>query len=254
MKVIIKGVIIIAVLYLMPVKPSHAIDVSVGSGFMYYTWEEHLSGGNVKETGYLPTLHGYVAGAPLKEVSELRLRFDVQGFVGQVDYDTKTQVGTPVQTDSDYWGIKASGSAGWRLTSGQSYVKPFIGLAYSFWKRDIESTNIAIGYPEYYNILYSKVGIQTSITFEHANTIQLTFSADPMLWTREEVDYPGAGKVVVTNGRRLGWTLEGVMTWWQLEAKAYWQAVRLGTSNVVSGLQQPKSDQDMIGFQLGYLF
>jgi hypothetical protein len=95
-------------------------------------------------------------------------------------------------------------------------------------------------------------GIKTKKVVD--SIIQLSFSLDPTLWTREQVDFPGVGRVVLQNGRRLGWTIEGRILWRHLEAKGYWQATRFGTSNQVSGLSQPKSDQDMVGFQIGYRF
>jgi hypothetical protein len=252
---------------------SFGLEISVAPGFMYYTWKEHPPGGDVKESGYLPTIVGSIADAPSKQnMPELRLYLDVKGFFGQVDYDTRTQSGTPLNTDSSYWGFKFDGRTGWRLMAlDHSYIEPFIGLVYGIWVRDIENTTVTPlgpvqGYSEFYQTLNGRIGIQTSVSLKVDSlfgfrpkdvldtVIQLGFSMDPMLWTREQIDYPGVGRVVLQNGRRLGWTIEGGMLWWRLDTKVFWQAVRLGTSNIVSGLYQPKSDQDMVGFQLGYHF
>jgi hypothetical protein len=274
---IFAGVIIVLDL-IVAVMPVQALELGVDVGAMYYTWEEHVSGGNVTESGYLPTIGGSIAGVPLKKyVPELRLDFDAKGFYGQVGYDTKTQSGIQVNTDSSYWGFKFGGNTGWRMMAlDQSYVEPFIGLVYDLWVRDIENATFptlvppfaatASGYSELYQTLRGRVGLQTSVSLKVDSIlgirpkgvvdsiIKLSFSVDPMIWTREQVDFPGVGRVVIQNGRRLGWTIEGGMLWWHLEVKGYWQAIRFGASNVASGLLQPKSDQDRIGFQLGYKF
>jgi hypothetical protein len=258
--------------------PTFALEISVAPGFMYYTWVEHLPGGDVKESGYLPTLSGSITGVPLKrDIPELRLNFDANSFYGKVDYDTRTQSGTPVSTDSSYWGFTLDGRAGWRMRAlDQSYVEPFIGLAYDLWVRDIENTTFptsmppfigtAQGYTELYQVLHGRIGIQSSVSLKVKSMfgiktrkavdsiIQFSFSLDPTLWAREQIDYPGVGRVVLQNGRRLGWTIEGGILWWHLEAKSYWWATRFDTSNQVSGLSQPKSDQDMVGFKIGYQF
>ena len=238
---------------------SQPIDLAISGGVAYYTWKENTSVGTPKESGAIWTIDGSIGAAPFEKLPDLRLHGDAQLFFGRVGYDTFIQgTGTPVNTDTDYFGLKFEGGAGWRITYRETSVEPFLGLAYRIWWRDILTTSVATGYLEWYRTLYGRIGIQAKHTLKKGITLYTTFSLDPMLWAEEKV-YLGE-TLTFENGRQAGWEIEGGARWNHLEATGYWQATRFGESNVVispgcpNGCIQPKSDQDIIGFKVGYLF
>lgn len=230
-----------------------------------YTWKEKTSCGTLVETGPRLAGGGHVSGAPLAPLPALRLRFDAQVALGLVDYDTAVQSGSfciPVDTETFYAEFKTEGSVAWRLVLGDSRLEPFLGLAFRTWLRDILDTDSVQGYPEYYRLLYGRLGLR--LLHEAAEDLRFTgtFSIDPMLVARETIDWEGiTGETLqVKNGERVGWTLEAGAHMRQFDLTAYWQAVRLGESNSVScnnGLNiclQPESEQDIVGFRFGFVF
>ncbi|RLJ71104.1 hypothetical protein BCF55_1396 [Hydrogenivirga caldilitoris] len=107
----------------------------------YFLWKEFSPAG-----GKLLEESGFLLG--------LGLRGDVGYFTGKaelyggtVDYDGQTQVGDPVQTDTNYIGTSLAG--GMWFETGK--VIRFRGEAlyhFDLWVRDIESTSEAVGYSE----------------------------------------------------------------------------------------------------------
>jgi len=260
MKKTVVGMAFLVVFCLIQVSLAHAIEAGVDVGTAYYRWWEFTTLGVIKEAGNIRTVGGHIAGVPLQKLPALKLRGNVLLFHGQVDYDTKTSLGTPVKTTSNYLGFKVEGNTGWCFVYEQTCIEPFLGLAYRIWERDIDSTSIVQGYPELYSALYGKIGMRVDHKPQEGITIYTAWSIDPMLWARERIDWTSISgeTLVVNNGRRVGWTIEGGAHWNYFEALAYWQATRLGKSNEVScsGIIcfQPKSFQDVIGFKVGYLF
>lgn len=252
------------IFYMIHVSLVHAIQYGLYVGEAYYNWKEYTRCGTVEESGSIWTLGGHVAGAPLVNVTPLRFRGDVEVFTGRVFYDTyygPAPACNPDGVDSNYLGYKVEGKTGWQIILGRVQVEPFLGLAYRGWRRGIGS-NVAAGYPEWYGTLYGQVGLRISYELSRDITLSSNLSADPMFWAKEKIDWTEiSGETLkATNGRRLGWTIEGGTRWKHLEATVYWQATRLGKSNEIScqgGASicwQPKSLQDIIGLKLGYLF
>ena len=146
---------------LLAIAETQPVDLAISGGMASYTWKENTAVGNPKESGAIWTIDGNIGAAPFGKAPQLRLGGDAQVFFGRVDYDTFIQTtGTPVNTDTDYFGLKFEGGAGWT----------------------------------------------------------------------------------------------------HLEATVYWQATRFGKSNEVvssgcpTGCLQPKSDQDVVGIKVGFVF
>ncbi|GEM_PF-2980749 len=264
---------------------AHALEISHQLGVAYYTWKEYTSLGTVKESGPIGTLGWSLSSSLPPEAKTLMAHAHFEIFGGQVDYDTKTQIGIPVNTNTDYLGFKVEGSMGWAIVLRSTYesmeqlqkriktkkikilktnkkrivtfVEPFVGLAFRYWDRVIESSvdvqgNPASGSVELYSNIYARIGTNVSHMLNGHTTLYANFSLDPMLWASERVDI---GQILVlSNGKRLGWEVEAGTRIKQVNFDVYWQATRLEKSNVVGCCFQPKSDQDIIGIKFGYLF
>jgi hypothetical protein len=260
-KAMIAGLTFVILIGVGSMPAAIALEAGVDVGTAYYNWQEQTSCGTAEETGPIATLGGYISGVPDKRQPALRLRSDLEFFMGQVDYDTFYGACIASPHDTNYWGVKLEGSGGWRIAIGKHYLEPFLGFAYRTWQRDIES-RAAQGYPEWYRTFYGRIGIRSSVKLSPGLTFKSAFSLDPMLAAREEVDWRSVAgfreKIHIKNGRRLGWSVQTGIQLNHLEVVAYWQATRLGKSHSVScgstTCFQPKSSQDVIGFKLGYLF
>jgi hypothetical protein len=262
MKSMFLGTILCLLTIFLAPPVSYPLELGVDLDLAYHSWREHTSLGNLKESGGIWTVGGFIGGNFFGRIPALRLQGDAELFFGRVDYDTKTTTGIPSNTESAYLGVKAEGSAGWLFDYGRTHLEPFLGIAYRGWERNIESTGVAQGYPEYYNIIYSKVGIRADHRLSPEMVLHGALSLDPMLWAEEEIDWTSVSgeTLVVRNGKRLGWTIEGGARWKHWKATGYWHAIRLGKSSEVSCLSgtsicfQPKSDLDTVGMTIGYLF
>jgi hypothetical protein len=257
-----------------------AIESRLDVGSAYYTLQEDTSQGTLKESGPIWTLGLSLSSSLTPETKTLRGHANVEVFWGQVDYDSKTQSGVPVNTDTNYRGFKIEASTGWPIvyqTDDESdelreqfkakgikilksnkkrvlfSVEPFIGLAVRWWDRMVENAAPTPGRIELYRTFYARAGILGSWMPKKSTEIYWAFSADPMLLAQERTQN-STGVLFLENGRRLGWEFEAGGRFQKISATAYWQATRLGESDVVSGYSQPKSDQDIIGLKLGYLF
>ena len=248
---------------------AHALEWGTKVSIESYTWKEETACGTLKENGPQLTGGGYLSGTPLAQAPPLRLRGVLQLSLGWVDYDTVVQSlnqsglsCTPENTDTFYLGFKGEGDVGWRMAFGRSRIEPFLGLAYRTWLRSIQDGPTASGYPEIYRLLYGRVGLRAGHEMQNGIGLNVSLSADPVLWARETIDWEGVtGETLrVKNGRKVGWTMEAGAHWPWFDLTAYWQAIRLGESNRVSCYSgtrvcvQPDSKQDAIGLQLGYLF
>jgi hypothetical protein len=117
----------------------------------------------LKESGFLfgP---GYTYWTELE--SHVTLKPTVELFFGTVDYDGQTQTGIPATTDVDYFGFKAEGDIGRRLSFPEGlYIEPFGGLGIRFWYRDINdgTTNTGsptLGYTEEWFVFNARLGLR----------------------------------------------------------------------------------------------
>ena len=264
-----------------------AVEYRLEGSVAAYRWVEDLgSRDDVKEFGPVLQLGGYVSGFPYisgsPSAAALTLRGDVRLLVGRVEFDTFNQdlltgVLTPAKTHTSYIGFTQEGSVGLRQGGEGGYLEPFLGLGYRWWWRDVGSDT---GYPEYYRLIYGRIGMRTEHGLSQTLKFRTTFSIDPLLWAREQIDLTDFAylddrfapavlvegqRVTVRNGRRSGWTLEAGLRQGSLDVAGYWHAVRLKESNRVicyDSVQplarrecwQPHSNQDIFGLRVGVAF
>lgn len=246
--------------------PAWAVEYRLDGSVAAYRWVEHTGSLDVKESGPVLQLGGYVSGFPSEADPTLTLRGDVHLLVGRVNFDTAllTSPGTPVATHTVYVGTTQEGSLGKRIGGERGFVEPFVGLAYRWWLRQIESTDTVTGYPEWYRTLYARLGVRWNANLSAHVGVFGVLSVDPMLFAQEQVDWTNTiynQTLTVRNGKRPGWTVEAGLRQGTVDLSAYWQATRFGESNSVAcnvppafRCGQPQSDQDIIGLKVGAQF
>lgn len=261
------------------VLPVWAVEYRLEGDVAAYRWVEDLGSIEVKESGPVFQFGGYVSAAPSKSAAAMTLRGDLRVLVGQVDYegfnqDLSTGALTPATTDTTYLGITPEVSVGLRQGVESGYLEPFVGLGYRWWWRDIGGNT---GYPEYYNLIYSRLGLRMEHEIAGNLKFHSTFSVDPVLWARETIDLTESAfldsggalvqgqRFTVKNGLRPGWTIEVGLQQARVNLTGYWQAVRIDESNSVRCYDsvnpasrrscfQPKSQQDIFGLRVGLSF
>jgi len=239
--------------------------VSAGNTGIYakvesFTWKEYGDNGSqlLKESGPIYAVGGSVSP---DTVGSLVLRAKGELFIGTVDYDGQTQSGRPVETDTDYTGLKAEGDLGWRITeTDDCSLEPFVGLGYRRWQRDIQDTVGAIGYEETWRSLYSRLGIRG----EYTGSGQLTAFAEAgvkmPLSTENKVDLSVMGLPTVTlrPGNEASAFAETGLKWIRFKASLFYEGMRFSKSHpvIVSNVRvwQPESKADIFGINVGMDF
>ncbi|WP_457638869.1 hypothetical protein [Persephonella sp.] len=137
--------------------PAFAVELSYS--VKSFTWKEYDSAGKqlLKESGFLHQIgikHSF-------STESLYITPSLGVEVGSVNYDGQTQTGTPVSTDTNYWGVLT------RIAVGTNIKLFFVesGLGYDYWKRNIESKSSAIGYAETWSQFYIplQIGIKKKL-------------------------------------------------------------------------------------------
>ncbi|MBI5419683.1 MAG: hypothetical protein HZA60_06320 [Deltaproteobacteria bacterium] len=229
-----------------------------------FKWKEFDDGGNrlLKESG--PRYGVGYSGSLIRDRAFFRPRAEY--FRGTVDYDGQTQSGTPVQTDTGYWGLKIEGDAGGIIPlANWISVEPFGGLGYSYWVRDIKSTGQAIGYKEYWDSVYLRLGLRGEGGPESSPSLK-AFGVIGVKWpfsNTNTADLPGIGKVKLEPGHDPSLFAETGIRYRFLSAAFFYDSMRFSKSAEViipvSQTQtlvvfQPKSTADIFGVNLGLVF
>jgi hypothetical protein len=250
-------------------QPAQAVEYQLDATLATYHWTEYPAQVDPppEELGPMLLLGGFVAGSPLAAKPHFTLRGDARLMLGRVNYDTAliSSPSTRVSTQTFYLGFTQEGSVGWRTTGPHWRVEPFLGVAYRWWVRNIESTENVSGYPEWYHTIVGRVGLRLEQVAaaprakDAAEPLRLygVVSADPLLWSQEVVDLTDVGgtSVVLENGLRLGWTMEVGLRQGAATIGLFWQGMRFGESNVAPpGLLQPESSQDILGLKIAASF
>jgi hypothetical protein len=185
-------------------------------------------------------------------------------LLGNVDYETAliSAPSTPISTETEYVGSFQEVSVGWRIQQPRGFMEPFGALSYRWWLRSIQSNSTVLGYDEWYYTLVGRLGVRGELRASKDSAAYWELSGDPMLWAREDIDLEDAfGETLrVSNGKRMGWTVETGWRGRRGDLGVFWQAVRFGESDVVpcsispSGCLQPKSNQDIVGVKTALTF
>ena len=201
MKKIIGSVCVLFIIGLVTfIEPSvvfAADEYDVYAKIESFTWKEFDGGSQLlKESGPIYGIGLSVKGDIFKSLT-LKTRGEL--FMGSVDYDGQTQAGTPVETDTDYKGLKIEVDGGRKIIEKEeSSFEPFVGLGVRRWTRDIQSTGSAIGYEETWKSLYARLGIRG----DHTNPNKLIVFAEAAvklpIYNENEIDGSAFGVGDVT--------------------------------------------------------
>ncbi|WP_293445733.1 hypothetical protein [Persephonella sp.] len=215
-----------------------------------FTWKEYEAGKQLlKESGFLHEFgfsHRFDA-----EVLYIKPYAGIE--IGSVKYDGQTQSGTPVKSDTNYWGVLT------RVCVGKEIGLFFgeTGIGYDYWKRNLE-TSSAIGYTETWSQFYVplRVGIQTKMKDtklygfgEYRINIRTKNepSISPVtLKPKADLFFTIGGGVEV---KRLKFELSYSYDRWKKSDKEYY----ISGGNVYA-VWQPKSKREIIRITAGYSF
>lgn len=241
----------------------------------YFSWEEYFGGRRLlQEEG---PLFGFGGGARLA-LYRKSLMLKVQGevFGGDVNYRGQTQQNTvtpslsqrPVSTSVVYFGTKLETDIGWRMPLGEWSAEPFAGLGYRWWFRKLEdSTTIDTsgnvvpvgGYTELWQTLYTRLGMRGSYSPAGDLAYFAEFGGKYPFLNRNSADLSAAGDITLEPDPRWSLFSEIGVSYGRLRAALYYEGFRFGQSALVPigggvSLLQPKTDSDIFGINVGWIF
>lgn len=242
----------------------------------YFTWEEFKPAGTriVKEEGLLVGAGG-MARLNLYD-KKLMLKLKGELFGGDVHYNGHTQQDTlnpaqserPAKTDVIYFGTKAESDLGWRLPLSDVSFEPFAGLGYRWWLRALqETTALDTGgnpFPvgasaEFWMSFYSRLGARAAWNFAKDLTLFAEGGGKYPFYNENRADLPGGGSVTVKPGNEWSAFGEIGVTYKRFRPTLYYEGFRFSQSSVVpvgnnTGVLQPRSDSDIFGINLNWVF
>jgi hypothetical protein len=256
--------------------------------FQYFTWEEFRDGASIlKEKGLLVGVGGTVR----LDLYDRKLMLKAKGelFGGEVSYNGHTQQSflpppnppntpdptseRPVKTDVAYFGIKAESDLGWRFPIAQGSFEPFVGLGYRWWLRNLEGSTasdangnplLVGGYPEYWQSLYTRLGARAAWSFSGDLSLFAEAGGRYPLYNENLADFPGTGRVAIMPGRAWSAFAEIGASCKRFRPSIFYEGFRFSPSptvrafstieNAIVGVSQPKSDSDIFGVNLGWIF
>lgn len=223
-----------------------------------FKWEELDNGSKLlEESGMI-----YGVGSLIRSDNRNAFNFKFKGelFGGSVDYDGQTQEGTPVKTDTDYFGFKLEGDSGYRfMIAEKSSLEPFVGLGLRWWKRDIQSTDEGIGYEETWSSFYVRAGIYGDHMISGQAKVFLEGGAKFPLYTRNEPDFSefGLENPTLEPGSEVSLFAEAGLKWSKIKVAVFYEGMRFSESDLddtYNAFYQPESKADMFGVNIGLSF
>jgi hypothetical protein len=227
----------------------------------YFTWREHDGDRRLlKESG--PRLRLGAARAYNK--SDITFTPRIDGTFGYVDYDGQTQGGTPVETKVRYvgFGVGADVGAIYHL-KGDSSLEPYMGLGWSYWRRDLRSTTQATGYLETWDSFFARGGAKGEVdlksgskTFRGYGELGLKLP----LSTYNSAKFPGVGRVKTDPKGNVSLYGSAGLKLDRWKVGLFYDSWRFQASEVTPvadgafGLMQPKSRADIFGLEASRAF
>ena len=175
-------------------------SVSAGLSALDFGYTEYSESGHVldEENGWLKGFktrleHTWRESAYFASIEALYLS-------GTVQYDGRTQIGTPVEARTDESIIDLLTLAGFRNCSLlDRCIRLYAGLGYHYWKRLIHSAYTKTSSPqpvagilEYYNWTYATMGIRVPVLKQTQDEgLELDFRLNYMLQAQMEINFLG---------------------------------------------------------------
>jgi len=199
------------------------------------------------------------------ELNRLTFRPFLELYGGNVDYDGQTQGGTPFVTDTNYAGGRAGFDVGGVILRNPAFsLEPFVGFAFDYWERDIESGAGGIGYKETWRSTSARGGLRGEIG---AGWRRVRFFGEAALtWpfsNSNRADLPVIGTVEVRPKDKLGWSAEAGMRAGPVRIAFVYEMVNFSRSDetlvplgggIALSFLQPDSEYSVYGLTVGWLF
>lgn len=238
---------------------------TVGVGVERFLWREYDAGGDklLEEEG-----PRYFIGIDGERTMPSGWTYGFRGrlYTGEVDYDGQTRSGTPVESDSDYDGIRIALDFAHPLAAdgGASPVSVRFGLGLDWWSRSLQDTASTSGYSEDYRIPYLDLGLtyrwRERLGWYAEGGVKYPFAS------REEIEDLGPYDAIELEpegdlspylglGYRFTrrWDLEFVYATYRFDASDK-ERLTVGGAPSASVAWQPESRQDTAGLHLRYGF
>ncbi len=243
-----------------------APELAVEVGVENFRWQEFDDQGHRLLTEQGPRL---VAGAGLGNTvgrtAGWLYEFQVQGYLGQVDYDGQDSSGIFTSSDTDYRGGRAEITTGLRRPGRKSPLAADLLLAVGaeYWKRDINDSRNANGaavggFTEEYTVYYGRLGAAISWPHRHGESNFQAGGKRPFA-IDEDVD---VFNVTLSPGEE--WSAFAAYEYRLASSKGvslvrlYYDSFRFAKSDPksvgLSTVWQPESDMDIWGISFTHVF
>ncbi len=242
------------------------------AAFQSFTWKEFDDAGErlLKEHGPLGGV-GFSYHADLGgKYASLTLQPRIELFGGTVDYDGQTTTGTPVMSDTDYFGLKLEFDVGGKF-GGKFAVEPFGGLGIRTWWRDINNSytltgTYVYGYTEQWYSFYGRLGVKGDLSLGQDNKLFLEAGVKLPISTTNYIDDINVTYEAITlkPGNKTSLFAEAGVKLHLFRISAFYDSMRFKKSPIVYEYDpflpgvvaywQPKSEADIYGVRIGVSF
>jgi hypothetical protein len=132
--------------------PKHMWETGLGVGHLDY--EEEIYGLEVEISGVMYEIFGRYTYR-----DEIMVRADLAYAVGDLEYDGFTQLGFPIEDDTEDWILECRLLLGYDFSfEGNHRVTPYLGAGYRYWNDDIQGSG---GFERQIAYWYSPLGVET---------------------------------------------------------------------------------------------
>lgn len=242
-------------------------EFEIYGSFQRMTWKEFDEAGTqiLKESGPLAGIGGFLRYQD--DGSRIILRVQGEFFGGRTDYEGAEPSGSALRTDVKYFGSEWMGDAGLEIKAGDRMkLVPFGGGGVRWWIRSFDQSYSADGtlkkdYAEFWTSAFIKAGLRFEVTASEASPGALFVESALRIPLHTQVanlsgeDYDpevnprSAPSLYAEAGIRIG----------KLRSSVFYEGLRFYRSKKQTDAlgfvhYQPKSQADIVGIRLGYVF
>lgn len=225
----------------------------IGMQALQWRWTEEDDDGRrlLEEEG--PLLGLRLQGGRVVGPAGIAGRLDA--FAGEVDYDGRTQLGEPVRTTTEYYGLQAEVDA--ERARGPALI-PFAGLGARGWWRRIDNTSrFSEGYDEAWLTAYARLGLRAEAVGSGNARGYVSAAAIAPFYNRVRYGLSfgdGRDDVTVSPGRDVGMDLEAGVAWPRTRVALLYRVLPFKRSDAESvapyEVYQPESRGTVLGVQV----
>lgn len=225
-----------------------------------FQWEEFFEGERLLKEDGLRAGFG-VRGLPL-EYPTWQVAARAEATLGRVDYDGQTFAGDPVESNTDYYGMRGEVDLLLRSPNPVGFsFQPRFGIGARYWLRRIaEGDTDAGGYDEGWFMLYARLGGIVQWAIDPQTRIFLSVARRPALYneTYYSIELEDEETFSLKPGRDATWEIEAGLTVQRIRISVFYETLSFEQSNskIVPPLElfQPESEGRIVGAQIGLLW